>query len=120
MPSKTFDNPVPPKTIKLEYWQKLIQKIQDSVEEHPINRLAINEVIFKVTSPNFKYPEIEKCCNTCQVSITNQRFHKALDKIKTMSENDSSEDLMEKIDELNYIFGINSTSLKGSVGKIIR
>jgi len=64
--------------------QKMFDELESALEQHPVDFDKINEVIYIITDPLYKYPKLEKCSPNCTAPKINEMWKKAIDTLKTM------------------------------------
>jgi len=84
MLKKTIQHTVASNHADMKESIEIIRKMDDAVDSTPIDFNAINEVLYTITSPQFKYPTMEPCCNNCPGPEKNKIWAKAFDIMKTM------------------------------------
>jgi len=88
---------------------ELMEKIESALESFPIDFNKINEVLYVITSPTFKYPNVQKCCETCTAHERNKQWEKALNDLKSLEG-------ITNPDDLNEIFERSRLHLVGGYG----
>jgi len=78
---------------------EILHKMDEALETIPFNYDLIQEVLFKLNSPGFEYPHVEKCSAKCTAPERNIAWKKALDLLKTIEGVTDYDDIYEIYDK---------------------
>ncbi len=109
MGKRTIDSGHKQNHADFEECNKIMEKLETALDSQPIDFNKINEVLYTLTNPSFKYPNVEKCCETCTALEKNERWRKALDTLKTLEGKTDP-------DEVNEIFQKGCLNLTDGYG----
>ncbi len=106
MGKRTIDSGHKQNHADLKECLEIMKKMETALESHPIDFNKINEVLYLITSPIFKYPNVEKCSETCTALERNEQWKKALDGLKTLEGVTNPDDINEVFQKSRlYLFG---------------
>ena len=93
---KSMINPVKGNHLEnSDYFVKIMNGIGDALDSTPVDYYKVIELIYKISSPSFVYPEIKPCCSSCNVALKNEKYHKAFDILKTLDGKTELDDIRE-------------------------
>jgi len=79
---KWVDNPVRGSHVEFEQYDKILKAFDKALETDFIDYDSINTLLYEITSPQFKYPNIKKCCEACTAEEKNIQWRRAIDQLK--------------------------------------
>ena len=92
---KPFVSPVKGNHADMQEYIEMMNDVETAIESRPIDFEKLNKILYNITSPDFKYPHVEKCCKNCTAPERNEEWKNAIDRLKEMEGLTDYNDLIE-------------------------